>query len=224
MEIWKEINGYENYLVSSEGRVFSKYKKGVIAQEETKYGYLNVTLYKNGNGKTRKVHRFVAEAFIDNPDNKPQVNHIDGNKKNNNVSNLEWVTAAENMKHACKTGLYTSESARKGYKTRLKKYGQKYLSEKMSKAAKKADAKKGYKTRLGKYGKSKIDEIAYRASMKAKESVQRKTFIFDIVLGKNIAEFNSRKEAAQYLNVDPRRISEYIKQDKLIRQRYKCKG
>ena len=68
-------------------------------------GYLHVQLYIDGKSFTKLIHQLVAEAFIENPDNKPDVNHIDGNKLNNNVSNLEWVTKSENIRHSLRTGL-----------------------------------------------------------------------------------------------------------------------
>lgn len=68
-------------------------------------GYILTKLCKDGIARFKRVHRLVAETFIPNPDNKPQVNHIDGNKQNNNIQNLEWATNAENMRHAFATGL-----------------------------------------------------------------------------------------------------------------------
>ena len=68
-------------------------------------GYLGVRIYKNLKGKTFKIHRLVAQAFIPNPNNLLQVNHIDGDKENNRVDNLEWCTCEENMKHSYKIGL-----------------------------------------------------------------------------------------------------------------------
>lgn len=109
-EKWKEIEGYEGkYAVSTCGRVFSLtrvrynipggkvYKGRMLSQNKMKSGYLGVALLSDGVHKLLKVHRLVAQAFIPNPFNKPQVDHIDGNPKNNNVCNLRWATAKENV-------------------------------------------------------------------------------------------------------------------------------
>ena len=109
-EKWKEIEGYEGkYAVSTCGRVFSLtrvryniprgkvYKGRMLSQNKMKSGYLCVALLSDGAQKLIKVHRLVAQAFIPNPFNKPQVDHIDGNPKNNNVCNLRWATAKENV-------------------------------------------------------------------------------------------------------------------------------
>ena len=103
MEEWRDIKGYEGkYQVSNLGRVKSRHK---ILKPNNVKGYLYVYPSKNSKKEALKVHRLVAEAFIDNPENKPEVNHIDGNKENNRVENLEWCTKSENMQHAIKTGL-----------------------------------------------------------------------------------------------------------------------
>lgn len=98
-EYWKPVVGYEgHYQVSNFGRVKSiKFGKGRILKPTTNlYGYLFVKLCKDGKVKPFTVHRLVAEAFLPNPDNLPQVNHKDENKQNNIVSNLEWCSAQYN--------------------------------------------------------------------------------------------------------------------------------
>lgn len=97
LERYLPIKGYPRYAVSTWGNVMALDGEYQLCPEETKKGYLRVDLYdSDGIRKHFKVHRLVAEAFIPNPDGKPQVNHIDGNKKNNSVTNLEWVTDFEN--------------------------------------------------------------------------------------------------------------------------------
>jgi hypothetical protein len=101
----KKISGYERYLVSENGDVFSTITNKFLKKNKTGIGYESVALHENSKQKTFRIHRLVAKAFILNPDNKPQINHIDGNKSNNHISNLEWCTAKENIVHAFKTGL-----------------------------------------------------------------------------------------------------------------------
>ena len=100
-EKYVTIDDFPDYLVTSQGRVFSlKYDKmKELKQTKNKDGYLKVILSKNGKQYSKTVHRLVAQAFIPNHDNKPCVNHIDENKSNNNVKNLEWCTYKENNNH-----------------------------------------------------------------------------------------------------------------------------
>lgn len=105
-----EIKGYEGlYAVDETGNVYSiittqSRRCGVMKPHE-KNGYLAVTLFKDGKGVHKYVHRLVAESFIQNPDNLRYVNHIDGDKHNNRVENLEWCTQKQNIDHSWKMGL-----------------------------------------------------------------------------------------------------------------------
>jgi len=102
---WKKIKGFDNYSISNDGMVRND-KRGVIKSRLIGTdGYCIAHLYKNGKKKNVRISRLVAEAFIPNAKCKPDVNHKDGNKMNNTVSNLEWVTKSENMIHAYQTGL-----------------------------------------------------------------------------------------------------------------------
>lgn len=98
-EIWK-ITEYKNYEVSNRGRVRNKNTKRILKPFLNHDGYLQVRVTDNGKVYTRRVHRLVAIAFIENPLNKETVNHKDGNKVNNDVNNLEWNTIKENVYHS----------------------------------------------------------------------------------------------------------------------------
>ena len=109
-EIWKDIPGYEGlYQASNLGKIRSIYRYKKILKQYKNYGYLHVQLFKNKKQKYSRVHRLVAQTFIPNCENKPYVNHKDGNKQNNCVDNLEWCTAKENTHHALENGLLVIE-------------------------------------------------------------------------------------------------------------------
>lgn len=104
MEKWREISINSNYEVSNTGRVRRIGSERDHSVRDAK-GYLVTDLYENGVRSTARVHRLVAAEFLPNPHNKPEVNHKDGNRHNNDVSNLEWVTKKENVQHAWASGL-----------------------------------------------------------------------------------------------------------------------
>lgn len=102
---YRPIEGYEDYLVSEDGDVYSKRRRRVLKPDKGRYGY-NVIHLSNGKSKAFYAHRLVAKAFIPNPENKPEVNHKDANKINNSASNLEWATRKENNKHSTDNKLH----------------------------------------------------------------------------------------------------------------------
>ena len=122
-EIWKDVVGYEGlYKVSDKGNVYSVERKDSMGRKwgghilrpgYTRGGYLKVDLFRNGIRKASKVHRLVTEAFIPNPNDYPQVNHIDEDKVNNNVENLEWCTSKYNNIHGTRTKRVTEKTSKK---------------------------------------------------------------------------------------------------------------
>lgn len=132
-EVWKDVVGYEGlYMISDKGRVLSC-KKSIIRNNgrPTNFpekimkpminhkGYEIIDLRKKGSRKCGFVHRLVAKAFLDNNGNKPQVNHKNGIKTDNNLNNLEWVTNQENMTHAFENGLTNNSAASKSRERRV---------------------------------------------------------------------------------------------------------
>lgn len=102
---WKDIDGYEEYQVHPKGYVRNKIYRNVLRGGKTKQGYLTVSLHKNKKGKTFTIHSLVLKTFVPNPLNKRCINHINGIKNNNYISNLEWNTHKENNQHAYINGL-----------------------------------------------------------------------------------------------------------------------
>jgi len=124
-EIWQDIKGYEGYYqISNKGRLkvlgayiknLGNFANGYLKKVNIKEiavdrnGYCITKLCRDGKCRPRKIHRLVAQAFLPNPKNLPQVNHIDGNKENNSVENLEWISARDNIIHAWETGLKNND-------------------------------------------------------------------------------------------------------------------
>lgn len=132
-EVWKNIKGFDGiYQISNQGRVKSverveimktgvkrKRKETIRKATETEKGYLIVNLGGRNSGGNYRVHRLVAEAFISNKKELPEVNHIDLNKKNNSVENLEWVSRVENVRHAIGHGKKGGGKGQKNFNVKL---------------------------------------------------------------------------------------------------------
>lgn len=114
------VQGFENYTVFENGVVINTVTNKRISVSVMKVGYPSVRLWNKGKTKLFTMHRLLAIHFIPNPENKREVNHIDGNKLNYQLSNLEWATPSENMKHCYRAGL-SNGTYKSGYNHRLRK-------------------------------------------------------------------------------------------------------
>lgn len=116
MEKWTTIQEASNYEVSTYGNIRNKTTQKILKGRLTKSGYLQVSLKIDETNKfsNRYIHRLVAIYWIDNPEDKREVNHKDGNKENNNINNLEWVTSSENQKHRHSIGINKTSNRRVG--------------------------------------------------------------------------------------------------------------
>ena len=163
-EVWKDITNYNGYQVSNLGRVRTYNKttytkkhgvrhwKNRILKEriDKKNRMLSVNLYKNGKGKSFLIHRLVAQEFLGFPENKSMtVNHKDGDRLNNKLENLEWLSLKDNIKHGFENGLYCNQIA---IKVENKKNGQIYIYRSMSEASKNIQQNHGYISRKIKNG------------------------------------------------------------------------
>ncbi|MGH1111211.1 MULTISPECIES: HNH endonuclease [Bacillus cereus group] len=145
MEVWKSLEGIveygEGYVISNNGVIkrlartsnikggnVAYFKEKILKHTKLRTGYYKVTLTNNGKQKNYQVHRLLALAFIPNPENKPSINHIDGNKGNNTLSNLEWATQSENSQHAYDNNL-NSLHGESHYKSKLTEDDVKWIRE-----------------------------------------------------------------------------------------------
>ena len=128
IEVWRQIKNYPNYSVSNRGKIKNNKTCLILKPMKARGNYLQVGLYKNKIMKRIAIHKLVLEAFIcKRPPNK-QTNHKDGDKANNSVTNLEWVTAQENITHAHKNGLSNSKGSKNG-NAKLKEFDVKFVKQ-----------------------------------------------------------------------------------------------
>lgn len=213
-EIWKPIKGYEGrYCVSNMGRIMSlernvrsrgKIKQRIMKQCNARKGYKTVSLYIDGKRKRNIVHRLVAEAFIPNPNNYNQVNHIDENKSNNAAYNLEWCTAKQNMNHGTRAERTRAKAQKKVLKIdELGNVVSVYLSAKEA-----ADANGVGKQEIAKFCRGNRVGLYHGYYWKYDVPVGRRNI--PIVMldldGKFIRKYKSVAEAAKDLGVDSYQI------------------
>lgn len=120
IEEWRDISGYEGlYKVSDRGQIYSLSSNKMLAIQHDKRGYPRVSISKNGELKSFRIHRLVAAAFLNNPENKRTVNHKNGVKTDNSVENLEYASDSENVSHAYKTGLKIGNAGSRNAQAKL---------------------------------------------------------------------------------------------------------
>lgn len=150
-EIWKDIEGFEGvYKVSNKGRVMSfKYSREKVLRNAVTNGREFVRLLKNGSYHCFHINRLVATTFLPNPENKAQVNHINGIKIDNRVENLEWCTHSENIKHAIENKLIVHEKGENHQRSLLKEKDVISIRQKKVMGAKYIDLSKEYNVSIG---------------------------------------------------------------------------
>ena len=175
IEEWRPVVGYEGlYEVSNTGQVrsldrfyYRLHKGKVLSPTKDRYGYLTVTLNCNGKSKTIKIHRLVAQAFLPNPDNLPQVNHKDEDKTNNNVTNLEWCTAKYNVNFGTRQERYRNTMLEKGHWSGLSREEYEKKRYKENKDKRKDSQRKYYQK-----NKDRICDKVKEYSQKNKEKIR----------------------------------------------------
>ena len=148
-EVWKQIENHPNYSISNFGNIrndnTSKYLSKILNNGYYAFSFC----YSRTNRKTIRLHRLVAMAFIPNPNNLPNINHIDGCKTNNHYSNLEWVNQTENIKHANRTGLHKPKKGIGNGKSKLIENDVKIIRERLSNGDRVVDIAKDFSTTTG---------------------------------------------------------------------------
>lgn len=229
--MWKKyiFNGKEtNYSVSDNGEV-RKDTTNYILSQASQQDYKFVTLLIDGCQKRMRVHRIVAETYIDNPDNKPYVNHINGKRDDNNVENLEWVTPAENTQHAVAIGLM--DNGRKRAVIQYSLDGEKMMTfESASEAARQTGGSQSKISMCCKRQRNTANDYQWRFEDDIQDvtKVQKK-----FITGKKVAQcndsgeilniYNSFKEAARAVDGTSSAISRVCSGTNIRHKGYKWK-
>lgn len=230
--MWKKyyFNGKEtDYSVSEDGLVKKDTKNNYILSQSSQQDYKFVTLRIEGKQKRMRVHRLVAETFIPNPENKPFVNHIDGNRSNNNIKNLEWVTPSENTQHAVATGLMNNGRKRAVIQYNLQ--GEKMLTfESASEAARQTGSSQSKITMCCRRQRETANDYQWRYENDIQDvKIVQKKFI----TGKKVAQcdeeyniiaiYSSFRAAAEAIGGTPSAISRVCSGTNIRHKGYKWK-
>lgn len=229
--MWKKyiFNGREtDYSISDCGEV-RKDTTNYILSQSSQQGYQFVSLLINGKQKRMRVHRLVAETYIDNPENKPYVNHINGKRNDNNVENLEWVTPSENTQHAVNMGLMNNSRKKPVIQYNLK--GEKMIEfESASEAARQTGTSQSKITMCCKRQRETANDYQWRYANDVQDvkEVQKK-----FITGKKVAQcdedgkilniYSSFKEAARAVNGTSSAISRVCSGINIRHKGYKWK-
>ena len=220
-EEWKEINGYK---ISNYGKVINK--KGIeLSTKPNKHGYISTSINMGGEyGKVRGMHRIVAVAFIPNPDNLPEVNHIDGDKTNNIVNNLEWTTRKDNMQHSSENRLHPKTTwccivdddgnvseIYESMNILTRHYGMKSSAPACQCILGECGTRMGLRIReyspvLKDYVRTRFDDPSFKYKCTAKRKIR---------CVENGTIYNSQMEASNMLNISQPSISEYLRGNRL---------
>lgn len=201
---------YFNCMVTEDGQVFSMQGKK-YSPFENEFGYLTVNLKdpEDGKWKKRKVHRIVAETYIENPEGKREVNHIDCDKKNNTLDNLEWVTSKENKAHGWANGLYTAigENHADSVLTNEQVHE---ICRLMEEGARNIDLAKAYGVHKDTISHIRIGNLWKHISSNydlKKKRVERKSPEFVIRVAELLELGWKDRKIAEQLNINPREVS-----------------
>ena len=165
-EVYSNILGFEGYWINSKGEIIGRRGNKIFHRLIDFKGYEKIILRTRQKTKALSIHRLVALAFVPNPENKPQVNHIDCNKRNNDASNLEWVTNQENHDHKMKNGLNVNK--------KLEEHGCAKLSNEQALYIKKSKEKNSDLAKRFKVSLSTVDNIKKGISWKGLEDYEKK--------------------------------------------------
>lgn len=206
------IKGFKYHVINEAGEVTNLKTNNKIKPCLFKIGYFVYSINEDGHMYKRYLHRLLAEAFIPNPENKPQINHIDGNKQNNALDNLEWVTNKENCQHAVRTKLHTytrvcdEETCKKIFEEFLQHIPFSKLTKKYNTSATQLSIFINQYVDANNLREQFDNEIKYQKKIRNKEHSKKMIKHIDLVMcDKNtfqeLKHFNSLKEAREYLNV-----------------------